>query len=454
VTGLVAHGIGGVKDLPVPTWLFFWGAAVVLVVSFLALGALWKTPLLGRLARGRPAPASLTRVVLSSPVRVGLQLLSVALFLLVVAAALVGDTDPSANLAPTWVYVAFWLGLPLLSVLLGDVWRVLSPWRALADGFVWAWERSGRPAAPLAAYPPRLGRYPAAAGLFGFAALELAYSDPSSPRALAVAIAVYTYVTLFGMVAFGRATWSERGEAFAVLFHYFARMSAFAVRDGRVVVRWPLSGLAGSEPLPGSTPFLAVMLGTVAFDGFGRTRFWQDLVADIESPFVLDHPTLGELAVSGSSLGVMVAFVGVGLGAYLLAVTVARRTVNAPRSLVPDFVLSLVPIALAYEVAHYFSLFVIQGQFLAPILSDPLGRGWDLFGTADVMPDIGVLSANTIWYVQALALVAGHVAGLAVAHDRAVTVFREREAALRSQYAILGLMVVYTVGGLWLLSRG
>ena len=127
--------------------------------------------------------------------------------------------------------------------------------------------------------------------------------------------------------------------------------------------------------------------------------------------------------------------------------------VKAPRSLAPEFVLSLVPIALVYAVAHYFSLFVIQGQFVAPLLSDPFGKGWDLFGTAGVTPNIAVLTPNTIWYVQAVALVLGHVAGLVVAHDRAVSIFRDRDDALRSQYAMLALMVVYTVGGLWLLSR-
>ncbi len=127
---------------------------------------------------------------------------------------------------------------------------------------------------------------------------------------------------------------------------------------------------------------------------------------------------------------------------------------NAPRSLVGDFVRSLVPIAFVYLVAHYFTLFVTQGQFAIPLLSDPLGRGWDLFGTADFAPSLAVISPNTTWYVQVGALVAGHVAGLAVAHDRAVTIFPDRRDALRSQYAMLALMVLYTVGGLWVLSRG
>ncbi len=200
--------------------------------------------------------------------------------------------------------------------------------------------------------------------------------------------------------------------------------------------------------------FLSVALGSVLFDGYSRTTRWQDLSASVEGRFIIDHPTLGELAVTGLNVaGMVVLICAVGL-AYLGACAIAARQVDAPRSLAPEFVLSLVPISFAYVVAHYFSLLVIQGQFVVPLLSDPFGRGWDLLGTASVFPNLTVLSPNTVWYVQAGALVIGHVAGLAIAHDRAITVFRDRSAALRSQYAMLALMVVYTVGGLWVLSRG
>ena len=451
---LVAHGIGGVRDLPVPEWLFFWGAAVVLVASFLLLGTLWRHPLLPRLAAGRGASEWLSRLVLGRPLRVVLQAVSTALLVLVFTTALVGETDPFQNLAPTWVYVTFWLGVPFLSFLLGNVWRALSPWRAIADGFVWLWERSGREARPLAPYPRALGRWPGAVALFAFAALELAYPDPSSPRVLAFAIAVYTYIALFGMVAFGREEWTRNGEGFAVLFAYFARMAPLEERDGRVVVRWPLSGLAGAEPTPGAIAFVAVMLGSVGFDGFSRTTAWQNLIADVEGPFVLDRPALGEWLVTGVNLAGLLAGTAVVAAAYLGACALARWTVNAPRSLTHEFVLGLVPIAFVYEVAHYFSLFVVQGQFTIPLLSDPFGNGWDLLGTADVTPNLAPLSPNSIWYVQAGSLVAGHVAGLVIAHERAVEIFPKQDAALRSQYAMLGLMVLYTVGGMWLLSRG
>jgi len=155
--------------------------------------------------------------------------------------------------------------------------------------------------------------------------------------------------------------------------------------------------------------------------------------------------------VNAAGLAVFVAAVVL---TYLAAVEGVRRLVHAPRSLVSDFVLPLVPISFAYLVAHYFSLFVIQGQFVFLLISDPFGRGWDLFGTIMFQPNLAVLSPETVWYVQVAALVVGHVAGLAIAHDRAVSLFEERGDALRSQYPMLALMVLYTVGGLWLLSQG
>ncbi|MGL6280716.1 MAG: fenitrothion hydrolase, partial [Gaiella sp.] len=256
------------------------------------------------------------------------------------------------------------------------------------------------------------------------------------------------------MLAFGRETWVRRGEGFAVLFTYLARMAPLHADEGRVRVRWPLTGLAGAERVPGSVAVLAVMLGSVLYDGYSRTTTWQDLLAEIEGPYVVDNPGLGELLVTATSLaGILVAVALVAV-AYLAACAVAGSLVRAPRSLVPDFLLSLVPIAFVYLIAHYFSLFVIQGQFAIPLLSDPFGRDWNLLGTSQWLPNLTPFSPNTIWYVQVGALVLGHVAGLAVAHDRAIAIFERRRDALRTQYALLALMVMYTVGGLWVLSSG
>ena len=425
----------------------------MLVLSFVALGALWKRPQLERHAAGRALPRGFERFLRSTGLHALLGLLSAGLLTLVFLTALIGEPSSAQNLAPTFVYVIFWLGLVPVQLLLGNVWPALNPWLAFANGVAWVWTRLGRTWTPPLAYPERLGVWPAAVLLFCFAALELCYAEPASPRALALAIALYSYVTWFGMAAYGRRTWAERGEAFTVYFGLLARIAPFGDRDGRLVVRAPFSGLAGRETTPGALAFIAVMLGSVGFDGFSRSPFWQNLRADLEEPYIVDSPGTAELVASGLALVGLIGCVLVVALAYLGAIRIARAMVGERRLLAPEFLLSLVPIALVYAVAHYFTLLVIQGQYAISFASDPFGYGWDLFGTVDYSPSIAPFTPNTVWYVQVGALVGGHVAGLAVAHDRAVTILEECDA-LRSQYAMLALMVGYTVGGLWLLSRG
>jgi uncharacterized membrane protein YwzB len=256
------------------------------------------------------------------------------------------------------------------------------------------------------------------------------------------------------MAVFGRDPWTRSGEGFAVAFGLLARIAPFAVRDGAIVVRWPLTGLAGAERVPGTLAFVAVMLGSTSFDGFSRTTTWQNLIGDVRVRLVDESVRLVDLAITFVNIAGLLVFVAAVAFAYLAAIAAAERLVRSPRSLAADFVLPLVPIAFAYLVAHYFSLFVSYGQYVIPNLSDPFGRGWDLFGTVDFVPNVAPFSPETIWYVQVVALTLGHVAGLAVAHDRAVALFEDRRLALRSQYPMLALMILFTVGGLWLLSQG
>ena len=430
-----------------PRWLFAYGAAVVLIVSFVALAALWREPVLEGGRQGRPLPEGFQRILLSPALRIALGALSFALFCLVTAAALFGSESTALNLAPTFVYVLFWLGLVPLSVLLGNIWSVLSPWKAAADGAV----RLAGGGEALRLYPERLGRWPAALLLFAFAVLELAYAHPGEPRAIGLAILVYSAATWLGAAVYGRKAWFRYGDGFSVYFDLLSRMAPFAVheREGRraVVIRPPLVGLAERDSAPGTLAFVAVMLGAVAFDGFSQTAGWQDRIAELA-----DSAAPGLLQTLFNLAGLTAAVLLVA-SAYLAATTTAGW-LSGRRGLAGAFLMSLVPVALAYVVAHYFTLLLIQGQFGIPLASDPFGRGWDLFGTRDFQPDSTLVSPNTIWYVQVGALVLGHVAGLVLAHDRALAVSPDGRTALRTQYPLLALMVLYTVGGLWLLSRG
>jgi hypothetical protein len=451
----LAHGIGGVKDLPVPLWLFFYGAGVVLVVSFVALGALWRRPLLEANAEsGRPLPPWAQRVLLGAPLRVVLGGASAVLLGIVLWAAAFGENSVAVNLAPTFVYVVFWLGLVPVHVLLGNVWSVLSPWKAVADATGWLWRRLGLEWQPPFTYPERLGRWPAAVLLLAFTTLELAYPNASSPRTLAVAIAIYSWITWIGMAAVGRREWHEQGEAFAVYFGLLSRIAPFQRRGDVIVARPPVVGLAHRGEPPGTIAFVAVMLGSVAFDGFSRTTWWQERLYSIDASLALEKPRLADLALTGFNLLGLIATIALVSLLFLAAVEAARLVSGGRESLAEAFVASLVPIALAYAVAHYFSLFVLQGQVTKRLVSDPFGYGWNLFGTRDDQPNLTALTPNTIWYVQVAALVIGHVLGLVLAHDRAVGLFRSPGIALRTQYAMLVLMVAYTVGGLWLLSNG
>jgi hypothetical protein len=451
---VLAHGIGGIRDLPVPTYLFFYGAATVLVLSFVALAFLWRKPVLEEKATGRPLPDGLQKFLLAPELHAFVQAVAFVLLAVVWCAAAFGKPSSGANLAPYFVFVIFWVGVVPLVVLFGNVWSVLNPWRAAADGVAWLAEQAGiRRERPPLDYPERLGLLPGALLLFAFATLELAYVDPSSPRTLATAIVIYSGINWAGMFLFGRRAWLENGDAFAIYFGLLSRIAPMGVERGRIVVRPPFSGLARTPWHPGTLAFVSVMLGSVLWDGFSRTSLWQNKYYDVQIQ-LLDSPTKADIVGTLMSVGGLTAAVlAVGL-AYRLAVLGTEWVSEDEGGLSSDFVWSLVPIALVYVVAHYFTLLIYQGQVAVRLASDPFGKGWDLFRTDDFQPNFTLLSPNLVWYVQVGALVVGHVAGLTLAHDRAVGLFRSARVAMWSQYPMLALMVAYTVGGMWVLSQG
>jgi hypothetical protein len=447
-----AHGFAGRADLPIPEWLFAWAAAVVLIVSFAGLSVLWRSPQFEQ-DGFRPLPEGFSRVLLSPPARLLAALVGVALLALTVWSGLAGVQSPQDNFAPTFVYVLFWVGLVPLSIIFGDVFHAFNPWRAIGRAFEFVEARLTSRAGPPFSYPVWLGRWPAAAGLFGFAWMELSYTNGANPSTLAVATLVYTAITIVAMTLFGTETWISRGEAFSSYFNLFSRISPLTVRYGKLGLRRPLSGFATFEALPGTVALLAVMIGNVMFDGASEGKPWVDIAPEIQSFFIdlgFGIETSVELT---SSVGMLLA-IGIVVAIYAVGVMGVHGVDARPKvTIARSFIHTLIPIAAVYVLAHYFSLLAFNGQAIAYLSSDPLGEGWDLFGTAGGAIDYGILGAAGIWYVQVGVLVAGHVCGLVLSHDRALVLYGKAKSATMSQYWMLAVMVAFTTFGLFLLSQ-
>lgn len=427
---VLAHGIGGRGDLPVPLEFFLVGAAVVLVVSFVALTVLWPEPRLQTGPLDRPLSAPWLGPVASLLAVVGLAGLG-----LVVGAGLFGDLRGRSNVAPVLVWVYFWLVIPFLSALVGDLWQYINPWRSI--GRIGGLGKRERPE-----LIEKLGVWPAAVGFVAFTWLELVWTDPARPRVVAGAAVTYTLYLVYLMAWAGRETALEVGDAFTP---YNALIGGIAPLghdiDRGLVWRGWLRALPAVRERPGLTVFVVAMIGTVSYDGLSSTVWWRDLVGQAAT-----SQLFGTLALLGT-----IAVIG---GGYWLASWIAARLAPegglSATAVARSFTHTLVPIAFAYAFAHYFTLVIFEGQILFSTISDPFGLGWDLFGTA-TRPVNFWLSPNTVWYIQVTAIVSGHIAAVVLAHDRSLVLF-PREHAAKSQYAMLALMVTLTVFGLTLLG--
>jgi hypothetical protein len=454
-----AHALVSRKDLPIPAWLFAWAASIVLIASFFALSAAWRKPQFED-ERRRPLGERFSAALTSMPVQVLCGTISVLLLGFAIYAGLHGTEAPDRNFALTFLFVTCWLGFPFFSAFLGDIFRPFNPWRAVGRAAGSAFETiAGQRAAHLP-YPERLGRWPAAIGLLATVWLEVVYGASGgiavglSPHAAGLGALLYSVYTLVMMAVFGTQVWCERGEIFSVYFGMFGRLGVFGSGEGRLYRRRSLSATTNWASIPGSAAVVIASIASTSFDGAQDGAF----KAGIENLFEWFADRGMELTSAlrlTDTIFMLLTFAGVGL-IYQLGVRGMRTVPGAPsfRQLRTGFAHTLIPIALAYLVAHYFSLFFFQEQAqFTYILSDPLGTGHtDLFGTANGLVDYKVLTANMIWYAQVAALVIGHVIGLMLAHDRALVYWPDYRKATASQYWMLAVMVAFTCFGLYLLS--
>lgn len=431
-----AHGVSSRQDLPLPFGYTLTAALLALAVSFGVLALRWRTSRFRGDASGRPIGARAAEFADSPELRWGLRLLGLAVTAFVGWAALAGPdlaTNPTAGL----VYVLFWIGLVPASLLFGPLWRLLNPLRTIHLG-ICAALRLDPDDAPFE-LPRWVGYWPAAAGLASFVWLELCAPNRDSTATISTYFSLYAGVNLLGAMAFGRR-WFARGDGFEVFSALIARMSVLGRRDdGVLVLRNPLENVDAVALAPGLAPVLGVMLGSTAFDALTLTSWWSKLSYDSD----LSPSNLAALGLGATILVVIAAF---GLASALAGLVSGRR----PARLATAFAPALVPIAVGYLIAHYFSLFVFAGQQAVIRASDPMVDGSNLFGTADWSVNYGVVSATGIATVQVISIVTGHVLGVFSAHDRAVRLFPGRGAVV-GQLPMMALMIAYTLGGLSLL---
>ncbi len=454
----LAHAFGQRYDLPAPLWIYLSGAGAAVALSFAVMALTIRRTAVFAAPAFSLSSTHLGRW-LSHTFFVGfLQALSVALFLLVLATGFIGVQNPLKNFAPTMVWIIWWIGLAMVSALLGDLWRVINPWRAV---FRWgealiARDPGNQP------YPERLGCWPAVALFAIFAWLELVSETGESPRQLAYLIVIYSILTLWGMAIYGRETWLMRGEAFTVLFSLFARFAPTGTRGGQGwVLRPPAVSLLTERPVsPSIAAFVLLILATVTYDGFLETPVWAGILEWVAEDTTL-RPLLVALQEAGVNLHKLVKTTGLIVFplafalAFLFFCALMRAMGGSAEfgDIAGYFVLTLVPIAIAYHIAHYLSYFLLAGQLIIPLVSDPFGWGWDLFGTANYKMDIGIVTAKFVWYLSVTTIVLGHLIAVFLAHVMALRAFPTIRAALLSQIPMMVLMVGYTMISLWILSQ-
>jgi hypothetical protein len=446
------HSFDARYDLPAPLSYFVIGATAAVALSF-AVTALF--------ARHAPGSSTAEKPVMhlgsgAALLTHGSRTIGVALLVLTIVAGLYGTGDPMMNLAPTLVWIVFWSGLSLVIACIGNVWPALDPWRAIFDALDALARRLGRVQGITLGwrYTRALGAWPAVALLLAIGWLEVVYPQGAEPYRLACVLLGWSAFTLAGAVCFGREMWQRNVDVFAIYFATLGRFAPFAVlrAPDRLVVRPYGRGLtetpAASLAMVG---FVLAMLATVLFDGLLSGDAWWAFQAQLTRALPVLRDERGYVTGTMGLVGVWLVF----FGGYLLSCSIASLMSGSGhvREALLAFGLTLFPIAVAYNVAHNFSSLVMQGQQLIPLLSDPLGRQWDLFGTARYVTRLDLVDARTTWHVAIGAIVAGHVLSIWLAHRVALREVGTPRRAIATTAPLTVLMLAYTALSLTIIAE-
>lgn len=446
-----AHGFGQRYDLPLPLSYYISGACAAIVVTFLVVALFVRE---APRAQGYPRfdleSHGLGRLCAQPGLAFLLKFCGLAIFIITVIAGFRGYEDPYRNIAPTLVWIIWWVGLAYVCAFVGNLWTLINPWNTIFEAAetIYCGLTNRRLSLGLP-YPKRLGVWPSCVLLLGFSWTELIYPSPAVPLHLAWLAIGYSALTFLGMFAFGRETWLRHGEVFSLVFGTFAR---FAPTEP-CALRPFAAGLIESRDVSTSMmAFVLTLLSTVLFDGILGTPEW----GIVENALAASLPGLGDTAFilirTVGLIGFWLVFLGAFIAASALMSAVTRPRL-LPLEMARSFALTLVPIAIGYHLAHYLTYLLIQGQYIIPLASDPFGFGWNLFGTAGYRVDIAVVGARFAWFAAVAAILLGHIAAVYLAHLKAMRIFGAGTALLRSQVPLTALMVVYTFVSLSILAE-
>lgn len=443
-----AHGFGERIDLPIPFTLYALGAAVTIAVSFILIGILSGD----RNPRNAPQVDLLQfrigRFLFANrSIRTVLQLISLLVAIVITIAGFVGSPIPSYNIAPTFVWILFAVGMVYVSAFFGNIWPILHPAAIVYDALTFFIPKRRKKET----WSDTVSAWPAVVLYFLFRWVENVHPTPSDPQTVALLVGMYLLLSFVGMITLGKQNWLRYCDPFNVFFRFLSFFAIFNAEEkegsARIFLRFPGTGLFSIQKIPLSgIVFEMLMLSTIAFDGMKETPSWK-LVRT--APW--HHFSVPVIDTIGMLVFLMLFLCTYFCIAWLISLCIRHKF--SVIHIASAFAFSMLPIAVAYEVAHFISLFLLDGQRAVYLLSDPLGFGWNVLGTARYEIRYGIINFKVLWNFQVLLIVLGHIVGVYVAHIRALHILENRRIAIRSQYPMLLLMVCYTMFSLWVIAQ-
>jgi hypothetical protein len=453
-----AHSFDERYDLPIPLEFFIVGGGLVVGLSFLLLliGEKYWSNLRFRSAVQISIPFSRLMGIGVLLVRS----ISLLFSCLVLAAGFWGSGNPLLNLATNFIWINWWLGCSMAIAMLGNFWPLLNPWLSLFDLIQFILQKLGFKKGNEYAgyqYPKWLGLYLATALLLAWSWMEVVYPIAYVPARVTTIALIWTFLNLCGMFLFGKSVWQSRGDVFAVYFSMLGQFGIFAYikQDRAICLRLPGAGivqeLAVWRGVNGFAAFIIAMLSIVLFDGLHGSQVWNIFLG------LLQYLGLGWVASSSylsGTIGLLLVWAFFA-GLYYFSCSLSSRlfSLASPSILANIFAGSLIPIAVAYLIAHGFSSLIIQGQNIFFLMSDPLSLGWDLFGTAAYRPNIGIIDAGTTWYLAVSSIVIGHVIALVVSHGLTLKVAHATRAVSLVTLPQTVLMILFTMLSLIIIAE-